>query len=148
MGYKKESRRLARISSIQALYAWEENTKAPDLVAQELLEFNQKEYSDTPVDAKYFLDNFTFATGNIHQIDDIISDFTKGHQVTPIEQSILRSAVAELLNTDVDAIIIINEAIEITKEIGSTGAVRFINACLDRICAKHFPNKTKKQDKK
>lgn len=147
MGYKKESRRLARISSIQALYAWSENIKSPDLVAQELLEFNQKDYEDTLVDTKYFLDNFTFATGNVHQIDIIIKDFTQDHQVTPIEQSILRSSVAELMNTDVDANIIINEAIEITKEIGSTGAVRFINACLDRICSKYFQNKTIKQNK-
>lgn len=148
MGYKKESRRLARISSIQALYAWAENTKSPDLVAQELLEFNQKDYEEISVDTKYFLDTFTFATGNIHHIDAMIKDFTQGHQVTPIEQSILRSAVAELMITDFDAIIIINEAIEITKEIGSTGAERFINACLDRLCTKHFPNKTKKQIKK
>jgi len=75
---------------------------------------------------------------NLETIDETISEATdnwKFSRIAPLERNILRIAVAEMLYiTDIPAKVSINEAIEITKQFGSSGkAPKFVNGVLDRV---------------
>jgi transcription antitermination protein NusB len=50
-----------------------------------------------------------------------------------VEKSILRVATYEMLYSEVDKIVIINEAIEIAKRLGSESSSRFVNGVLESI---------------
>ena len=69
-------------------------------------------------------------------INTRIAEFSKHSKRTgntDVERAILQMAVAEMIAGDVDDRIVINEAIEITKEYGADDAYKFINAVLDKI---------------
>jgi N utilization substance protein B len=50
-----------------------------------------------------------------------------------VEKAILRLAIYEILFTDLDKPVVINEAIELTKRLASDNAPKFINGLLDNI---------------
>ncbi len=50
-----------------------------------------------------------------------------------VEKSILRLGAYEILNSDLDSAIIINEAIELSKSLASDTAPKFVNGVLDAI---------------
>jgi N utilization substance protein B len=73
---------------------------------------------------------------NIEKIDEEIHLQIKNwdfDRVGTIEKSILRVGVYEIFFSDIDKAVIINEAIEITKTIGSDNSPRFINGVLDSV---------------
>ena len=51
----------------------------------------------------------------------------------PIERNALRLAIYEMLNSDLDKPIIINESIRLTKKYGAVDGHKYVNAVLDRI---------------
>ena len=71
------------------------------------------------------------------EFEDIDLDYFAQHSKrggnTDVERAILQMAVAEMHASDLENRIVINEAIEITKEYGSDDGYKFINAVLDKI---------------
>ena len=71
---------------------------------------------------------------NLSQIDEQIKPFIKEEmKLSPIESAILRLSVYEFFHSQTDKIIIINEAIELAKELASENSPKFINAVLDSL---------------
>ena len=50
----------------------------------------------------------------------------------PIERNALRIAIYEMLNSDLDKPIIINESIRLTKKYGAVDGHKYVNAVLDK----------------
>ena len=50
----------------------------------------------------------------------------------PIERNALRLAIYEMLNSDIDKPIIINESIRLTKKYGAVDGHKYVNAVLDK----------------
>ena len=51
----------------------------------------------------------------------------------PIERNVLRLAIYELLNNNLDKPIVINESIRLTKKYGTAQGYKYVNAILDKI---------------
>ena len=56
----------------------------------------------------------------------------------PIERNILRLAVYELLNNDLDKPIVINESIRLAKKYGAAQGYKYVNALIDKIARAAF----------
>ena len=56
----------------------------------------------------------------------------------PIERNILRLAVYELLNNDLDKPIVINESIRLAKKYGAAQGYKYVNALSDKIAKAAF----------
>ena len=56
----------------------------------------------------------------------------------PIERNVLRLAVYELLNNDIDKPIVINESVRLTKKYGSAEGYKYVNALIDKIAKEVF----------
>ncbi len=56
----------------------------------------------------------------------------------PIERNILRLAVYELLNNDLDKPIVINESIRLAKKYGAAQGYKYVNALIDKIAKEAF----------
>lgn len=123
------TKRDARVMAMQILYASDFNNVTIDEAI--------KYYDETPVDPlalKYVKGIET----NLEKIDDIISKSLVNYTISRlnlVDKAIIRLATYELLN-NVDKKIVINEALEITKEYSDQGdhkAVGFNNKLLDNI---------------
>lgn len=68
-------------------------------------------------------------------IDNKLSEFMerKLSSLDPIERNILRLATYEMLFTDTDVPIIINESIRLTKKYGASDGHKYVNAVLDKM---------------
>lgn len=135
------ARRKSRILAFQALYSWDVN----NISVGDLLEFAWVEPTTLE---KLGDDNLSFsrmlisgAIENIERIDEVIKqhlanwDFARLNRV---DLAILRMSVYPLLfQSDMPATIIIDEAIDISKEYGSDDSYKFINAILDSIKKAH-----------
>lgn len=131
------SRRKGRILAFQALYSWEA-TKPP---VSQLLDFLWLD-----ADKRAGLDEgvATFArhliSGTIESVD-AIDALIKKHlknwdfsRLNRVDLAVLRMSVYSLLHQeDVPASIVIDEAVDISKEFGSDDSYRFVNGVLDAI---------------
>ncbi|BDY13494.1 transcription antitermination factor NusB [Hydrogenimonas cancrithermarum] len=69
-------------------------------------------------------------------IDEEIKEHLKDwdfDRLDHVDKSILRLGTYELLYTDLDRAVIINEAVELAKELGSDQSPKFVNGVLDAI---------------
>jgi transcription antitermination protein NusB len=132
------SRRKGRILAFQALYSWDVgNVPLEDLIKFVWTENEKGETADN--ESKDFARLLIVgAMEHINDIDDQIKlhlsdkwDFDRLNRVT---LAILRMSVYSLLfQKDMPATIIIDEAIDISKEYGPDDSFKFINALLDTI---------------
>ena len=69
------------------------------------------------------------------EIDKILEDNIERplDQVDLIEKNILRIALYELMDKQLDSLIVISESIRMSKKYGSVEGYKLINAVLDRI---------------
>jgi len=131
------ARRKARILAFQALYSWDMgNTSVQDLLSFPWVEKESLENSNP--------ENLVFAklliSGTIEHIDEI-DELLKNHldswdfdRINKIDLAVLRISVYPLLyQQDIHPTIIINEAIDISKEFGPDDSFKFVNAVLDNI---------------
>jgi len=131
------SRRKGRILAFQALYSWEA-TKPP---VSELLQFlwldvEKRESLDEAVAAfSRFLISGTVE--EIASVDALIKRHLKNwdfSRLNKVDLAILRMSVYSLVKQeDIPASIVIDEAIDISKEFGTDDSFRFINGVLDGI---------------
>ncbi len=131
------ARRKGRILAFQALYAWDVS-KIP---LAELLDFSWlgDEKRERLGDDGIAFPRLMIA-GTIEHIDEVDA-LIKEHltnwdfdRLNKVDLAILRMSVYSLLyQADVHPSIVIDEAIDISKEFGSDDSFRFINAVLDNI---------------
>ena len=131
------ARRKGRILAFQALYSWDVGR----IDQQSLLEF---EWAEDSMLERMGEDGLTFArlliTGTIEHIVDI-DGMIKKHltnwdfdRLNKVDLAILRmSAYPLMFQKDIHPTIVIDEAIDISKEFGSDDSFKFINAVLDNI---------------
>ncbi|MBS3812327.1 MAG: transcription antitermination factor NusB [Candidatus Acetothermia bacterium] len=92
-------------------------------------------------DQKSFIENIFYGTlEKREEIDELITNFTRGWKVerlAVLDRNILRMAIYELIyyrQTPVE--VVINEAIELSKDYGTENAPKFINGILDKLWKK------------
>ena len=97
--------------------------------AEEILEDKiiQKNYP-------HFKDLLIGVTESISELDGLLQKIMERDLsgLDPIERNALRLAIYEMLHSDLDKPIIINESIRLTKKYGAEDGYKFVNAVLDK----------------
>lgn len=126
------TRTQARESVIGLLYAYDLGNEAIAKFSDEILE--DKKIRNKQKDFALKLFNGTIE--NLSVVDKEIEEHLKQREISDVgsvEKAILRLSIYEILFSDLDKPIIINEAIELSKRLASDNAPRFINGVLDSI---------------
>ena len=122
-----------------------ENTspvRSRDKVLQSLYEIdlggsNTKEIlKDKEMQKRYphFKDLLIGITESMSNLDSLLQELMDRDLLglDPIERNALRLAIYEMLNSDLDKPIIINESIRLTKKYGAVDGHKYVNAVLDK----------------
>ena len=122
-----------------------ENTspvRSRDKVLQSLYEIdlggsNAKEIlQDKEMKKRYphFKDLLLGVTESMSTLDSLLQKLMDRDLLSldPIERNALRLAIYEMLNSDLDKPIIINESIRLTKKYGAVDGHKYVNAVLDK----------------
>ncbi len=126
------TRTQARESVVGLLYAY-------DLGNESIIKFSDVILEDKKIRNKqkdFALNLFNGTVENLEILDKEISSHLTQREigdVGSVEKAILRLSVYEILFSDLDKPIIINEAIELSKKLASDNAPKFINGLLDSI---------------
>ncbi|MEA3512264.1 MAG: transcription antitermination factor NusB [Campylobacterota bacterium] len=126
------TRTQARESVIGLLYAYDLGNESISKFADVILE--DKKIRNKQKDFALTLFNGTI--GNLESVDKEIAEHLNKREITDVgsvEKAILRLSIYEILFSDLDKPIIINEAIELSKKLASDNAPKFINGVLDSI---------------
>jgi transcription antitermination protein NusB len=132
------NRRKARILAFQALYSY-------DISAAQLEDLFQYDWvkEDVSDDIKTF-SSFLIkgAVDNLDEIDGLIKGSLQNWDFDRLEKvslAILRMSIYALLyQKDIPPKVVIDEAVEITKEFGTDDSYRFVNGILDNIKKKIY----------
>ncbi|EAI8629549.1 transcription antitermination factor NusB [Campylobacter lari] len=125
------TRHQVRQSIVSLLYAAQLNQENKDFINEFLDE--KKIRNDQ---RKFTLDLYDGINEQLTLLDEKINECLKEHKldgVASIEKAILRLGAYEILFTSTQKAIIINEAIELAKEMAGDNAPKFINGVLDKI---------------
>ena len=129
MGKRREGREAA----VQFLFAHELH---PEHTPEEQLQFWEIHNAKTSV-RSYAETLIKGVLAHVEQIDALIEPVVQNFRIerlANVDRNILRVAVHELLNVpDVPAPVIINEAIEIAKNLGTSESGSFVNGVLHKI---------------
>jgi len=126
------TRHQAREVVTTILYAMDVGNEGIDKFIDELLE--DRKIRNKQKD--FALSLYNGVVENMEKIDEVIKknlfdwSFEK---IGKVERAILRLGVYELMFTDTDKAVIINEALESVKRLSDEKASKFINAVLDKI---------------
>ena len=137
------ARRKGRILAFQALFSWDMGNK--DMAS--LMEFPWarssgqepvQEGAVRPKESEAFARLLVAGTiGHIEEIDELIRshlDSWEFSRINKVDLAVLRISVYPLLyQKDLHPSIVINEAVDISKEFGSDDSFKFVNAVLDNI---------------
>lgn len=126
------TRHQARESVISLLYAYDIGNEAIEKHAVDILEENKIRNKQR----EFALALFHGTLGDLANIDKHIIDNLNGwdfNQLGSIERAILRLGTYEVFTSDLDAPVIINEAIELAKKLCSDQSPKFINGVLDGV---------------
>jgi transcription antitermination protein NusB len=140
-------RRKGRILAFQALYAWDVSR----LSLETLLDFGwiEEDKRERLGEEGIAFPRLLIA-GTIEHIAEIDSEIKANltnwdfDRLNKVDLAILRMSVYSLLfQKDLHSSIVIDEAIDISKEFGSEESFKFINAVLDSIRKKHQEGEVK-----
>ena len=116
--------------------------RSRDKVLQSLYEIdlggsNAKEIlEDKEMQKRYphFKDLLIGVTESMSNLDNLLQQLMDRDLLglDPIERNALRLAIYEMLNSDLDKPIIINESIRLTKKYGAVDGHKYVNAVLDK----------------
>ncbi|RLA83577.1 MAG: transcription antitermination factor NusB [Epsilonproteobacteria bacterium] len=126
------TRTQARESVIGLLYAY-------DLGNESIAKFSDIILEDKKIRNKqkdFALNLFNGTIEKLEIVDTEISKHLKQREIQDVgavEKAILRLSIYEILFSDLDKPIIINEAIELSKRLAADNAPKFINGVLDSI---------------
>jgi len=129
---KPIERHQAREYALQALYQWQlSQDPISDIEAQFVAE-----HISNALDFSYFQELLHNIPKCFDELDTLMHPFLKRSikELDPVELSVLRIALYELSKRpDVHYRIIINEALELTKQFGSIEGYKFVNGVLDQV---------------
>ena len=82
----------------------------------------------------HFKDLLIGVTESMSNLDNLLQQLIDRDLLVldPIERNALRLAIYEMLNSDLDKPIIINESIRLTKKYGAVDGHKYVNAVLDK----------------
>ena len=82
----------------------------------------------------HFKDLLTVVTESMSNLDNLLQQHMDRDLfgLDPIERNALRLAIYEMLHSDLDKPIIINESIRLTKKYGAVDGHKYVNAVLDK----------------
>ena len=128
MNEKKISPTKSRDRALQSLYEME----ISNISLKEIVERYRKD------DSSFFMILLAGVAESIEELDKKIKLFIDIplSKLDPIERNTLRIALFELERGEVDVLVIISEAIRLSKKFGSTDGYKFINAVLDKFIKK------------
>ncbi|EAH9250630.1 TPA: transcription antitermination factor NusB [Campylobacter jejuni] len=125
------TRHQVRQSVISLLYAFELNSQnnvfVDEILDEKKIRNEQKNFT---------LNLYHGILDNLNNIDETLNSFLNDNQIIAlghIERAILRLGAYELLFTDTPSAIVINEAIELAKELANDNSPKFINGVLDAL---------------
>lgn len=125
------TRHQVRQSVISLLYAFELNSQnkvfVDEILDEKKIRNEQKNFT---------LNLYNGILDNLNNIDETLNSFLNDNQITAlghVERAILRLGAYELLFTDTPSAIVINEAIELAKELANDNSPKFINGVLDAL---------------
>jgi N utilization substance protein B len=90
----------------------------------------------TGPELEYINKLYELTTKNLAEIDGIIASMAKGFTMDRIfktDLTALRLGIAEMKYTDIQAIVAINEAVEIAKKYGTEKSSAFVNGILAKV---------------
>ena len=129
-------RRDGREAAVQYLFAHELHEPSGKKSTEEIHAFWELHLAKPAV--RQFADELT--TGVLQHIEDIDARISEActnfhiSRIANVDRNILRLAIYELVHKpDLDAPVIINEAIEIAKKYGSPESRSFVNGIVDRV---------------
>ncbi|MCH9812994.1 MAG: transcription antitermination factor NusB [Epsilonproteobacteria bacterium] len=126
------TRHQSRESVISLLYA-------KDIGNENIEKFMDEIFEDKKIRNKqkeFAQSLFEGVVANLEEIDSEINQYLKEYKLDSIgniERAILRLGAYEILKTDLDNAVIINESIELSKSLASDTAPKFINGVLDAV---------------
>jgi N utilization substance protein B len=135
------SRRKGRVLAFQALYSWDSrySQAGNKSIPEGLLEFpwtNQEQ----PLDDETAAFSRLLVLGtveNIYSVDNMIQTHLENwelNRLNRVDLAVLRMSVFTLMyQTDLHPSIVIDEAVEISREFGTDDSYRFVNGVLDSI---------------
>ena len=126
------TRHQSRGAVISLLYAHDIGNPEVKKFAEDLLEEKKIRHKQR----EFALGLYHGVLDHLDEIDSQIKDHLKDwdfDRLDHVDKSILRLGVYELLHTDLDRAVVINEAVELAKELGSDQSPKFVNGVLDAI---------------
>jgi N utilization substance protein B len=126
------TRHHARMAVVSLLYAF-------DLGNQSIAEYTDEILEDKKIRNKqkdFALTLFRGVMDNLKSVDEAIIKHLKEwdfDRLGSIERATLRLGAYEIMFTELDPPVVINEALEVTKAFGSEQSPKFINGVLDAI---------------
>ncbi len=123
-----KSRRLA----MQAIYQWQMTGDSIAGIKQQFFEENNL----SKIDVEYFSELVSGVASGISELDPVLEKYMTRtiESVDPVERAIVRLATYEFFNRlDVPYRVVLNEAVNITKEFCSEKSHAFVNAVLDKV---------------
>ncbi len=126
------TRHQSRGAVISLLYAHDIGNPEVKKFAEDLLEEKKIRHKQR----EFALGLYHGVLEHLEEIDGQIKDHLKDwdfDRLDHVDKSILRLGVYELLHTDLDRAVVINEAVELAKELGSDQSPKFVNGVLDAI---------------
>jgi N utilization substance protein B len=127
-----KARGKSRRYAMQAVYQWQ-------MTGDSITDIKQQFFDDNNfslIDAEYFSELVSGVASSISELDPLLEKNMPRsvESVDPVERSILRIATYEFLHRfDVPYRVVLNEAVNITKEYCAENSHTFVNAVLDKV---------------
>lgn len=130
-------RRLARYHALQGLYEWIMTGHPTLQVEQHILESEDAQKLLDKIDLAYFRELLHQIPKEVGALDALLQPHVDRAQedLDPIELTVLRMGAYELKKGEVPPRVVINEAIELTKQFGGEGGYKYVNGVLDKLAA-------------
>ncbi|WP_456403317.1 transcription antitermination factor NusB [Hydrogenimonas sp.] len=126
------TRHQSRSAVVGLLYAHDIGNPEVERFSEDLLEEKKIRHRQR----EFALGLYRGVLEHLGEIDRQIRDHLKDwdfERLDHVDKSILRLGTYELLHTDLDRAVIINEAVELAKELGGDQSPKFVNGVLDAI---------------
>lgn len=126
------ARSQARRCVMQALYQWQLTEQSFSEILAQFIERDEYQTADPA----YFHELLSGCIEQQPVLSARVSEFADRPwvQMDPIERAVLLVGMYELINRlDVPYRVVVNEAVELTKQFGATDGYKYINALLDRV---------------
>lgn len=127
-----KARGKSRRYAMQAIYQWQMTGDNISDIKQQFFEDN----NFALIDSEYFSELVSGVASSISELDPLLEKNMPRsvESVDPIERSILRIATYEFIHRfDVPYRVVLNEAVNITKEYCAENSHAFVNAVLDKV---------------